>query len=188
MKKVFALLLALCLLCGTALADNVLFAGRGDPSDKPSGDTTVQLTVNDSYEITIPSTIELKTPNYMNVGQVKLTKCIIAKGNTLKVSISTVASSEATENTEKVFKLMLGGTDAAYSVPYSIKVGTGTAYTKLPEEGILVLQYPNGGVAVGDSVNVTFALTSQTFPVSGGYSDTVTFAVTNEAPEEEVAK
>lgn len=56
MKKVFAMLLALCLLCGgVALADNPAY----DPKTSETPKTELQLDVSETYTVSIPSTLTI---------------------------------------------------------------------------------------------------------------------------------
>lgn len=195
MKKAFALLLALCLLCGSvALAESntntnsiTQDQSTAENSNKPHADTTVQLKVNDAYEVTIPTTLNFTANNsgYTTTATVSLTKCIIPEHGWLKVYITKTASASTSG---AYYKVRLDGTSATYGLKYKIGVGQ-TTYEQFVFDGIPVLTYDNTAATKPTpplSQNVVFTLTETTFPVSGTYSDKVTFTVATGVTEQPV--
>lgn len=193
MKKAFALLLALCLLCGSvALAEGNSTSitqdeGNVDNSYSPAADTTVQLKVNDTYEVTIPTTLNFTNTNvgYTTKATVSLTKCIIPERGWLKVTITKTGS---TPNLGDEYKVRLNGTSDTYAIGYAINVSIDQR--RRSGSGIEVLSYDNTDTSkpkLPCSKDVIFKLTDTIFPVSGTYSDNVTFTVTTgvtKPPEE----
>lgn len=193
MKKAFALLLALCLLCGSvALAESstnriTQDQSTAENSNKPHADTTVQLKVNDAYEVTIPTTLNFTANNsgYTTTATVSLTKCIIPERGWLKVYITKTASASTSD---AYYKVRLGGTSDTYGLKYTIGVG-GVTRSQFVPNGIPVLTYDNTAATKQTlplSQDVVFTLTETTFPVSGTYSDKVTFTVATGVTEQPV--
>lgn len=159
MKKAFAMLLALCLLCsGAALAENSTI---NQDSASKTANTTVSYTIaaNETYTVTIPSSVTLTNAgdNLSGTVSVRLqTPNFNVMGKTIAVKL-TKAAFELANGTNKI--------------PYTLKAA-GKEYNV--DDTLLSWTY-------GEQTDQTLALVagatiSSTLP-AGDYTDTLTFTV-----------
>ena len=85
MKKIFALILALCLLCSAvALAENSTIT-----ADKGTGTTKLTLTIDETFTLTIPAELTITPSNDATPLEVKVSDYKLASTNQLAVSAKT---------------------------------------------------------------------------------------------------
>lgn len=161
MKKIYAAIFALCLMCGTtALAANSTTIDQ-DSTDK-TGSTTVSYTIkeNETYTVTIPSSVSLKgTDNLNGILSIGLkTDNFNVSGITIEVKLT---------STENDFNLVNGTSKIAYTLKAS-NVVYGVNDT--------LLSWKYGQKTDQTLALVPMATVSSTLP-AGDYTDTLTFKV-----------
>lgn len=161
MKKAFAMLLALCLLCGgVALAENSTI---NQDSASKTADTTVSYTIaeNETYTVTIPSSVTLT-----NAGD-NLSGTVSVRLQTPNFNV--VGKTIAVKLTKAAFELANGDN----KIPYSIKsAGNGVALNDT------VLSWTYGDATTDNTKALTVQSTNglSNLP-AGDYTDTLTFTV-----------
>lgn len=164
MKKIFAVLLALCLLCGAcALADEITGNGTGPKT----GSTVVKTTVEESYAISIPAEIVIP---FGSTGEYSQSVAVTAYNllNTHKLSVS-YTSQNRRENKDQNGAQMMNGNN---SIPY-IMMGL-KPYTESFATNMITW---NLSVKVSDSNDDTADDIKKIWnnAKAGDYSDTLTF-------------
>lgn len=160
MKKILAMVLALCLMCGgAALADNTTI--NQDTQNK-TANTTISYTISagENYIVTIPSSLTLTNSGDKLSGTIAIrldASGFNVSGKTIAVKLS-----------EAAFKLVNGEKE----IPYNIKAA-GVEY----KSGDTVLSW-----TYGEATDTTRALVVQSTSglsnlPAGEYKDTLTFAV-----------
>lgn len=187
MKKVFALLLALCLLCcGVALADNekqLKPTGTTDPTDT----TLLSLDVAQDYVVTIPSTVGFTLNEAAGTctatGDVVASSWRLNVGKKLVVKLIGATSLNDAENTAKVLRL---STAQAPALLYKIYKGDDitNAITTIAAGGWEVISVDwNDSSASAPTATLNFEVlpegeeTKVEIKVAGKYTDTLTFSV-----------
>lgn len=156
MKKILALVLALCLCCGIAVADTIT-----EKSDSNTASTTVSYTIEacEEYTVTIPSSVKLENKSGTLSGLVSV-RLDTSKFNVVGKTI-TVKLSEAALN------LVNGASKIAYTLK-----NAGVEY----KAGDTVLEWAYGGATDQTKALVVTAYMPSNLP-AGDYSDTLTFTV-----------
>lgn len=165
MKKIYAAIFALCLMCGTTAlaAENNSTTINQDSTDK-TGRTTVSYTIdaNETYTVTIPSSVKLT-----NSGD-KLSGTVSVKLQTGKFNVAGKTITVSLTGTTNGFKLKNGTNE----ITYNLQAG-GNEYSA--DSTVLSWTY-------GQNTDNTMPLVVQTtnglpnLP-AGDYTDTLTFNV-----------
>ncbi len=156
MKKLFALMLALALICPAAIATQAV------PDGDRQADTLISATLNPGYTVLIPAEVAIpfnqtETPMTVQVLEMHLA---IPEDST-KVSLLKVAVQPESGTLKHT-----GGTGAA--IPYTIEAQEGQGSALLFD-------------AAGDRVmNILIAPEAWNQAAGGAYADTVTFTITAE--------
>lgn len=167
MKKLVSLLLALCLLLGgVALAEEVSNEITQNDKEMPYRSTTVSLVVNQTYTVTIPSTVNLTTAHTATnrlKKDITVSNLLIEKGADLVVTLRSIQSVKQGKTAPTV--TTANGAELSYSI-YKANTGTDT----YGEDAEIARTESNG------TYSLYFAL-NDTPQYSGTYSDTITFSV-----------
>lgn len=167
MKKLVSLLLALCLLLGgVALAEEELNKITQNDKERPVRSTTVSLVVNQTFTVTIPSTVNLTTAHTATnrlKKDVTVSNLLIEKGADLVVTLRSIKSMKQGKTAPTV--TTANGAELSYSI---YKENTGT---DMYGEGREIARTKSNG-----TYSLYFALNG-TPQYSGTYSDTITFSV-----------
>lgn len=158
MKKIIAIVLALCLLCGAvALAEAT-----------QTGSTRVTYTIatSESYILTVPASAPLNTneggpTGYMDV-QLDATNFNVS-GKTISVALTGAA-----------FKLTNGTDEMAYTLKYGTNKGNQAGTTLNLNDTILTWTYGDQAVVTTD-VRINVASGDVVGKTAGEYSDMLTF-------------
>lgn len=154
MKKLFAMIMGLCLLCSAfALAENT-----------KTTEVYYLLESNEGYTVTIPADLNLNSEEdgrptqYMDV---KIEAFgFNVPGKTISVALTAAA-----------FKLVNGESD----MPYTIQINTGNKPTVALNDVIASWNFGDAAVTVPLRVHVTSLDNAK---VAGKYSDNLTFTIT----------
>ena len=150
MKKVFALILTVCLLATmsvTAFAVNTT-----------GGSTTITIDIAPTYTVTIPAnTTVVFNATETAFGAIEVTAAQIHPDKCIKVTLATDGKLE-------------NSIDATKVIPYAIKDSKGNAFTSAT--------YLTEGDKTELSIHITAADWNAAY--AGEYSDTVTFTITYE--------
>lgn len=164
MKKIYAAIFALCLMCGTtALAAGNNSTTINQDSTAKTGSTTVSYTIdkNETYTVTIPSSVSLNgTDNLSGILPIGLkTDKFNVSGKTIAVKLTSTANN---------FNLVNGTSKIVYTLKASGKVYN-------VNDTLLSWEY---GQSTTDQTLalVPVATVSSTLP-AGDYTDTLTFNV-----------
>lgn len=167
MKKLVSLLVVLCLLLGgVALAEEESTQITQDDKETPVCLTTVSLVVDQTYTVTIPSTVNLTMANTASnrlKKDVTVSNLLIAKGAKLVVTLNSIGSMDNGKTAPTVSTA--SGAELSYSI---YKGNTGTDTYGQQEE---VARTAENG-----TYSLYFAL-NDTPKYSGTYTDTITFRV-----------
>lgn len=159
MKKIFAVLVALCLLCGAcALAENNSTV-NGDGKSEKTANTVVTTTVEESYAISIPAEIVIPFGSTQAHSQsVAVTKYNLLSTHKLSVNYTSANG----------FKMM-NGTDYIPYITMGIKPDMESFATNMTTWNL--------SVKVSNSSNDGTAAIEQIWnnAKAGDYSDTLTF-------------
>lgn len=166
MKKIYAAIFALCLMCGTtALAAENNSTTINQDSIAKTGSTTVSYTIeeNETYTVIIPSSVKLT-----NSGD-KLSGPVSVKLQTGSFNVAGKRITVSLTGTTNGFKLKNG----ANEIPYNLKAG-GIEYGA----GSIVLSWTYGDTYTDQTnpLNVQTTKGFANFP-AGDYTDTLTFNV-----------
>lgn len=164
MKKLFTLILTLCLLGGAnALAEDTQVSVDGE-----SGSTTVSYTVerNAEFIVTIPAAATLT--GTAEAADVTGDLTIALDGT--KVNVNGFKVTVTLDKSANSFKLVNGDTQVAYTVSKD-----GSAITAGAE--VLVWTYDPTETAKTASQTLSLSATAASFVVAGEYTDTLTFKV-----------
>lgn len=162
MKKIYAAIFALCLMCGTtALAAEKNSITINQNSTDKTGSTTVSYTIeeNETYTVTIPSEVTLKNDKGTLSGSVSVrlqTASFNVPDKTITVELSTAALKLVNENRE---------------INYTL-----SAAAKEYKAGDTVLRWTYGENTDQTNALVATAYVSSNLP-AGDYTDTLTFKV-----------
>lgn len=164
MKKLFSLILALCLLCsGAALADNTITANNGTST------TTVTYTIqqNESFTVTIPASVTLTAGKASGLSGSMTISLNADKFNVSGKGIDVKLSNAA-------FKLVSGSNEIAYTIQKgSDNVQKG--------DTVLSWAFGSGVFTASQELTITAQSVAEHLP-AGEYKDTLTFAVSVTAP------
>lgn len=164
MKKLFSLILALCLLCsGAALADNTITANNGTSS------TTVTYTIqqNEAFTVTIPASVTLAAGETSGLSGSMTISLNADKFNVSGKGIDVKLSNAA-------FKLVSGSNEIAYTIQKgSDNVQKG--------DSVLSWAFGSGAFAASQELKITAQTVAEHLP-AGEYKDTLTFAVSVTTP------
>lgn len=166
MKKILAIVLILCLLCGgVALADNTTI---NQDSTSQNATTTVSYTIAtcEEYTVTIPSSVTMSGSSDNISGSISIS-LNITKFNVAGKTIKVVLSSAANGYTDGKYALVSGENKINYTLKQS-----GKEYK--PGDTVIEWTY-GGGTQVSQSLNAQ-AYPSANLP-AGDYTDTLTFTV-----------
>ena len=185
MKKLFAMMLALCLLCGAgALAEEVnTVTGNGDANTKVS----YTVAPVEEFTVTIPASMNLALTDVQGSQALKGTlQCSLdaSKINTafaIDVKLTGAANGSSNENTyylakdaEKVPYTLFSGDRDNPSAMYPARLGTA------------LLHWAFGTTEETTASCVMMAIADpEAFKAAGEYTDTLTFTITGSAPEAE---
>lgn len=165
MKKIIAIILSLCLLCGA-----VAFATTEitQTTEGTKGTTTLTYTIEEivdptSYVVTIPASIafnaEGKASDRITIGA----NPVLPAGTELRIKMTSDYTLTKTD-------------DDAVTLGYAFAYANGTTTTNSP---LSICSYAASLLTSGKSVPLNFVLT-ETAEVPGNYTDTVTFNVSVE--------
>lgn len=111
MKKIFALLLTLCLLCSA-----VVLAEGNTTIDQSSADktasTTLKATVDESYTVIIPSELNITTGATTTPLTVKVEALSLHANRQLKVTVDTTSGNLVNGSNNLPFTVTVGDTNA----------------------------------------------------------------------------
>lgn len=166
MKKILALVMTLCLLCGAAaLAESSITPD----SQTATASVTYVIEAKDEYTVVIPSAITIDSETATGSFTVKvLTGANLVSGNELFVKLM---------STTNDFKLM---DEDGNSVAYTVKRGTLTPWksnSELGDTGKVLFSQRNGFPLQEDKVSDTILITVTGKGVVGTYSDQLNFSV-----------
>lgn len=161
MKKMFAVLLSLCLLCGAcALADGTTEITNESTTNE--AETTVRIEIPASYTVTIPASITIDANTRKGSGEIKIADypCLSAGKKRLNVYVDTPkgANGAATYMKDSSGHLL-------YYRMYKDN-STQAIFTKT-----LLLQVSGGATSTGTSP--AKLSTTLNFEIPEGYSDTI---------------
>ena len=163
MKKLFATILATCLLA--TLSVTAFAADVDQDSESKSGATKVSFNVDPTYTVTIPATVTLekKTVNNIVTYENDLT---ISASNVRLTQNSGIAVSLDSDYTMKV-------TDAVASNPYQLPYKVFVDETEITAESNTVALFGTNK----DNQSTTLHITADDPEYAGTYTDTVTFTI-----------
>lgn len=172
MKKILALVLTLCLLCGgVAVAENTTI---NQDSTSKTANTTLSYTIatNETYTVTIPSKVELNNKDGALSGTVSVrlqTPNFNVSGKTITVKLTSSAND---------LKLKLANSKS--EIPYTLKAA-GKEY----KADDILLNWTYGEKTDQTLTLVAQATVSSNLP-AGEYTDTLTFTVSVDSSEASV--
>ena len=150
MKKVFALILTVCLLASMSVT---AFAANTE-----GGDADITTSIDPTYTVTIPaSTTVVFNATETAFGAIEVTASQIHPNKCIKVTLNTDSKLENSINSYKV-------------IPYAIKDSAGNVFTSAT--------YLTEGDKTELSIHITADNWNAAY--AGDYSDTVTFTITYE--------
>lgn len=163
MKKLFAVILAACLL---AILSVTAFAADVDQdSESKSGATKVSFNVDPTYTVTIPATVTLEKKTVNN---------IVTYENDLTISASNV---RLTQNSGAAVSLdsdyTMEVSDALESNPYQLPYKVFVNETEVTAENNTVALFGTNK----DNQSTTLHITADDPEYAGTYTDTVTFTI-----------
>lgn len=155
MKKLFALVLALCLLCGTtALADTYT-----DTTANP--ETVLTTTLDETYTVVIPSTLNIPFNSTSTNLPIEVTALRLLPTGTAENTVRALRVKVNQPNLELVNK-----SDSSSKIDYNIVGGEGTPART------------HYFTAVGTkNFNVTISQVEWNTAAAGTYEETITFTV-----------
>lgn len=158
MKKIIALVLSLCLLCGAgALAET---------TQTGSTKVTYTITTSESYTLTVPASASLNQNEGGPTGYMDVTLDATnfnVSGKTISVALTGAA-----------FKLSNGTDEIAYTLKYGTNKGNQSGTVLNLNDTILTWTYGNAATVTTD-VRINVSSSEVTGKTAGEYSDTLTF-------------
>ena len=166
MKKKLALILSLCMLCGTSAAAQTI------DKDTTGGEQSAEVTysVDSSYTVTIPESVTIDSTDGKGTGEVSIAANPILPAGTSYVWVGVNTGAHWGGTTLQ----MALETDSDYKLKYEITMsGNLTKVWPNNEKNTPFLQLRSGST---ESTTLTFSL-SEPVKVAGTYKDLLTFWV-----------